>query len=326
MAALPGLHDIRTTHERLAPYLGATPVHVWDDPLYLEGFGRNQLHLKLEFLQRGGSFKPRGALANILALDSDARAKGVVAVSAGNHAIAVAYAASALGVSAKVVMHKAANPARVAKARAYGAEVVLAADIQTAFDTAMDLREREGRTLVHPFEGTATRLGTATLGLDMAEQIRDLDAVVIAVGGGGLLAGAGAAIKQVQPGCAVIGVEPAGADGLRRSLADGAPVDAAPRETVADSMAPPFHTAGTFDVCRQVVDDVVTVDDAAICRAMAMAFDGLKFALEPAGAASLAALAGPLWGRWPGGRVCALLCGSNIDTASFADLAQRGST
>lgn len=320
MTCPPGLAEIRATRDRIAPYLCATPIHVWDDPLYLSAFGTGALHLKLECLQRGGSFKARGALANILALDAESRGNGVVAVSAGNHAIAVAYAAWALGVSAKVVMHRAANPARIAKARAYGADVVLADDIGRAFATADALQTDEGRTMVHPFATHATRLGTATLGLDIAEQIPDLAAVVIAVGGGGLLAGAGAAIKQVQPRCRVIGVEPSGADGLRRSLALGAPLDDAPRDTIADSMAPPFHTPETVDVCQAVADDVVTVDDAAMRRAMASAFDGLKVALEPAGAASLAALAGPLRGCWPDGRVCALLCGSNIDAASFAGM------
>jgi threonine dehydratase len=323
---MPDLAEIRSAREWIAPYLCLTPVHVWDDPLYLDEFGRLALHLKLEVLQRAGSFKARGALTNILAMDAAARSKGVVAVSAGNHAIAVACAAHALDVSAKVVMHQAANPGRVAKARAYGAEVVLAKDIGDAFAMAEDLQAGEGRTMVHPFASAATRLGSATLGLDIADQIPDLDAAVIAVGGGGLLAGAGAAIKQVQPDCAVIGVEPTGADGLRRSLVRGAPEDDAPRETIADSMAPPFHTQATFEACRAVADDIVTVDDATIRRAMALAYDGMKLALEPAGAASLAALDGPLRGRWQGGRVCALLCGSNIDAASFGRLLERAET
>lgn len=324
MTALPDPAEIRATRDRIAPYLVATPWYVWQDPLFTAAFDRECIDLKLEFLQRGGSFKARGALANMLALDADDRARGVVAVSAGNHAVAVAYAAKMLGIAATVVMHKAANRARVAKARAYDADVVLEEDIHAAFARATDLREREGRSLIHPFEGPATRLGTATLGLDIVESAPDLDAVVIAVGGGGLLAGAGAAIKQVRPECAVYGVEPAGADGLRRSLDQGAPVESARQDTIADSMAPPFHTAATFDVCRQVADDVVAVDDAALRTAMARAFDGLKFGLEPAAAASLAALAGPLRDRCAGGRVCALLCGSNIDPGSFAQLVEAG--
>ncbi|HET8727102.1 MAG TPA: threonine/serine dehydratase [Alphaproteobacteria bacterium] len=324
MAGLPSLDDIEATGRRIAPHVVETPSFQWRDPLVEAVLGDGALHLKLEFLQRTGSFKARGAINNILALSEAERRRGVVAVSAGNHAVAVSYAARVLGVSAKVVMHRRANPARVEKSRAFGAEVILAEDIAQAFDTMNRIREDEGRALVHPFEGERTVLGTATAGLELARQVPDLDAVIVAVGGGGLIAGIGTAIKAVRPGCQVIGVEPTGAAGLTRSLELGRPVDRVDVDTIADSMGAPMHTPATFGICREVIDRMVQVDDDAMCRAMALLFDGLKLAMEPAGAAALAALLGPLRGNLEGRRVAAVLCGSNIDDETYCTLLKRG--
>ena len=187
---MPTLDRIEATRAAIAPWVVETPVLDWSGVAKdaLLGAG-TRVVLKLELLQRTGSFKPRGALANILALDAAQRAAGVTAVSAGNHAIAVAYAARALGSHAKAVMHRAANPFRVAQCRELGAEVVLAQDIHAAFAEMARIRDEEGRAVIHPFEGPDTISGTATLGLEFARQAPDLDAVVAPVGGGGLIAG-----------------------------------------------------------------------------------------------------------------------------------------
>jgi threonine dehydratase len=319
--APPDLATLRATAERIAPYVVTTPVHA----LPGDALGRSEsLPLKLELLQRTGSFKARGAVNNLLSLSPAERAAGVVAVSAGNHAVAVSYASHCLGVSAKVVMHENANPARVDRARRYGAEVILAKDIAEAFATTKRIEADEGRTFVHPFEGAATVAGQGTVGLEIAEQLPQLDAVVVAVGGGGLIAGVGSAIKALQPRCEVIGVEPEGADGMTQSLERGAPLAEVQVQTIADSVGAPLHTEGTFRVCQQVIDRTVRVDDDALCRAMALLFDELKLAVEPAGAASVAAVAGPLARSLEGRRACALLCGSNIDAETFAAQVARG--
>ncbi|NBB83098.1 MAG: pyridoxal-phosphate dependent enzyme, partial [Alphaproteobacteria bacterium] len=186
---------IEAARAALGDLIVETPVLRWQgreiDALVPPG---TEVVLKLELMQRAGSFKARGALLNVMALDAAARARGVTAVSAGNHAIATSYAAWRLGVDAKVVMMKTASPFRVDACRAYGAEVVLAEDVQAAFAQVHDLVEGEGRTLVHPFEGPRTALGTATMGLEFLGQAPGLDAVVIPIGGGGLSAGASAAI------------------------------------------------------------------------------------------------------------------------------------
>ena len=178
---------------------------------------------KLEFLQRTGTFKARGALATLYTLSAEQLAAGVTAVSAGNHAIATAYAAQALGTNAKVVMLRAANPARVEACRSYGADVLLADTVHQAFELAERIQDEEGRYLVHPFEGPAVATGTGIIGLEICEQCDDFDAVVVPVGGGGLIAGIANAVKRLRPNCEVIGVEPEGADTMHRSLANGEP-------------------------------------------------------------------------------------------------------
>jgi threonine dehydratase len=251
-------------------------------------------------------------------LDAPARARGITAVSAGNHAVAAAFAAQQAGVSAKVVMIKTANAARVERARSYGAEIVFADDGPTAFALVDEISRTEGRAMVHPFEGPLVSQGTGTLGLEFAEQVPGLQAVVIAVGGGGLISGAAAAIKQLAPGCQVFGVEPEGADSMRRSFAAGEPVTLPKVSTIADSLAPPMALPFGYAACRRYVDEIVTVSDDQIRGGMLALFEDLKLALEPAGAAATAAMLGPLRDRLAGKKVGVVVCGSIIDIDSFA--------
>jgi threonine dehydratase len=248
----------------------------------------------------------------------------VTAVSAGNHAIAVAYAAKTLGISAKVLMHRKANPLRVAKCQHYGAEVLLVDDINQAFVLLDEIAEKEDRTIIHPFDSAPTLQGTGTLGLEIGDALKDLDTILVAVGGGGLIGGVASALKQMQPAIEVIGVEPVGAAGLTQSLELGRPLEKVSVSTIADSMGAPLHCQMSFGVCQQVIDRMVLVEDDEMCQAMARVYDGLKFALEPAGAAVIAALTGPLQGTLKGKRVAAILCGSNIDESSWLELVLRG--
>ena len=284
--------------------------------------------LKLELFQRAGSFKPRGALTVMRTLDADALARGVTAASAGNHAMAVGYAAQVLGTTAKVAMPRNANPGRIEGCRRYGAEVVLVDDIGSVFAESMRIAKEEGRTFVHPFEGPQTALGTATLGLELLDQAGlDLDAVIVPIGGGGLCAGVAAAVKLAAPRCLVFGVEPIGADSMHRSFAAGS-VQSIPKvRTIADSLGAPYALPYSFELCRRYVDELVMIDDDQLREAMRLLFRHAKLAVEPAGAASTAALLGPLRERLAGKRVAAIVCGSNIDERSFATLLeQRGPT
>jgi threonine dehydratase len=278
----------------------------------------SSLVFKLELFQVTGTFKARGALAVMLSLSPQERARGATAVSAGNHAIAVAFAARTLGISARIVMIKTANPARVELAKSYGAQLELAEDGPSAFRRAAQIEAEEGRIFVHPFEGPRTVLGTGTLGLELFEQAGALDAVVVAVGGGGLIAGVAAAIKQLSPKTRIYGVEPTGADSMTRSLAAGRPLSLPSVATIADSLAPPMATPYTFGVCQRFVDSMVLIDDDAMRRAMGVLFRDLKLAVEPAGAAALAAVLGPLRSQLRGGqRVGIVVCGANIDLGTF---------
>lgn len=318
----PDLERIRAARRRLGDLVRETPVWRWQ-ALELDALlgAATSIFLKLELFQHTGSFKPRGALMVMLDLAPGELRQGVTAVSAGNHAIAVAYSAQLLGTTAKVVMPKTANPFRVARCRAYGAAVELVDDVQQAFARVQQIQEEEGRVFVHPYEGPLTALGTATLGLEFATQAPDLDAVIIPIGGGGLCAGMACAFKQLQPRCQVIGVEPVGADTMHRSFLAGSPQAIDRVRTIADSLGAPYALPYSFKMCRTFLDDLVLIDDAAMQRAMGLLYSSMKLAVEPAGAAATAALCGPLCERLRGKRIGVIICGANIDLATFASQA-----
>jgi threonine dehydratase len=322
---IPSLDEIAAARRQLDPYIVETLVHRWRGPRLdkIVG-GESDVVLKLELLQRTGSFKARPALLNILRLPTDAMKRGVTAVSAGNHAIAVSYAAERLGTSAKVVMMKTANPFRVAVCKRHGAEVILAEDVHAAFSLVKEIEAKEGRAFIHPFEGRTTVLGDATLGFEWARQVPEMDAAIIPIGGGGLAAGASLGIKLLQPKCKIFGVEPEGADTMHRSFASGRPERADKVTTIADSLAPPYALPYSFGVCRRYIDELVMIDDMAMKRAMSLLFAEAKLAVEPAGGAATAALMGPLRDRLKGKRVGVLVCGSNIDGATFARYLAEG--
>lgn len=315
------LDEIRLASGQLADHVVRTPVHRLQSPEVEQVLGATtETWLKLELFQRTGTFKARGALLNVLALSEDARKQGVTAVSAGNHAAAVAFAAATVGVSAKVVMFASANPLRVELCRSFGAEVVFAENAHAGFELAARLAEREGRTLIHPFEGRTTALGTATVGLELCEQIPGLDAVIIPIGGGGLCAGIASAVKLLAPRCEVFGVEPEGADSMHRSFAAGEPRSIERVATIADSLGAPYALPISFELCRRNVDGLVRISDGEMRAAMRFLLRNAKLAVEPAGAAATAALLGPLKERLRGRRVGLIVCGSNIDTATYARL------
>ena len=321
----PDLPSVREAAANNRPYVLETPVHAWRGIEVADRAGaQTEVVLKLELFQYSGSFKARGAITSISALDEAAREKGVTAVSAGNHAIATAYAASRLGASAKVVMLASANPARVARARAYGAEVLMSPTGAEAFELARRIEAEEQRAFIHPFEGRPVAIGTATLGLEFSSQVGALDAVIIPIGGGGLCGGVSWAFKQLQPGCKIYGVEPVGADTMHRSFAAGEPVSRSDIATIADSLAPPYALPYSISLCRQNVDELVLVDDAQIMDAMAVLFREMKLAIEPAAAAATAALFGPLRDKLAGKRVGIIVCGANIDLDSFARYVGQG--
>jgi len=309
---------IRSTREALGSRIVTTPTLDWECDETIARLGPDtRINLKLELFQRTGTFKARGAMNVVLNLSDEQKARGVTAVSAGNHAIATAYAARTLGLSAKVVMLATANPARVERCRRLGAEVEIAPDGATAFEWVRRIEADEGRSFVHPFEGPLTALGTATIGLEWVEQAAGLDAVICPIGGGGLCAGLSTAIKLFAPDCTVYGVEPEGADNMRRSFEEGEPMPNERIATIADSLAPPYSLPYSFELCRRSVDEIVLISDDQMRAGMNLLFREARLAVEPAAAAATAAAMGPLADRLRGKRVGVLVCGANIDLDGF---------
>ena len=314
----PDIQEIRRLHEALSGELIQTPV-VRCAAIEAVIGGDTEVTAKLEFLQRTGTFKARGALGTLRNLSHEQLAAGVTAVSAGNHSIATAFAARAMGTTAKVVMMKSANPARVQACREYGAEVVHADNVHVAFDVVERIQREEGRYFLHPFEGPGVALGTGTLGLEIWEQVSDLEALIVPIGGGGLMAGIANAVKQLRPSVQIIGVEPRGANTMHLSFEAGEPRSIDRVRTIADSLGAPYALPYSFELCRANVDRLVEVDDLALRRAMGFLFQRMKIAVEPACAAATATLMGPLREELAGQRVVLVFCGSNIDWATFAE-------
>ena len=320
----PTLDAIRANRQRLGDRVITTPIRLLQDRALDVAVGTGtRVWLKEELFQRTGSFKPRGALSVMLDLDAAALGRGVTGVSAGNHAISLAYCAQVLGTTAKVVMPRNANAFRVQLCRELGAEVELVDNVHQAFARVKEIEAQEGRVFVHPYEGPKTALGTAGVGLEFMDQIAaagaSLDAVIVATGGGGLSAGVACAVKQMSPTTAVYVVEPEGADTMSRSFKAGSPQAIDAVHTIADSLGAPRCEPYSFALNRRYVDEVVLVSDEQIRDAMRLTFRVAKLVVEPAGAAALAALMFPLRQRLDGRSVGLIVCGANTDPKTYCE-------
>lgn len=305
------LARIHAAAERLAGKVHRTPV------LSATALGDRagvRLHLKCENFQKTGSFKPRGALNKVLSLPPEERARGLVTVSAGNHAQALAWAARIAGAACTVVMPSGAPQSKIDATRGYGAEIVLHDDRATLFDRLAEVRDSRGLAFVPPFDDPDIIAGAATVGLEILEDLPDVDVVVVPVGGGGVLAGIASAVKQVRPAVRVVGVELAEGPGLAPALAAGKPVTVTrPWGTLADGMTPPFVGALPLEIAKEAVDDVVGVSEAAIIDAMKLLMTRAKLYVEGAGAAATAALLAGVVHLPAEARVAALVSGGNVD-------------
>ena len=316
--AAPTLESIRSARTRIAERLHLTPV--LSSRTIADRAGASGFLLKCESLQKTGSFKVRGALNAVTQLSLAARQHGVVTVSAGNHAQALAWAAAASGVRCTVVMPAKASESKATAAAGYGAEVIRHGTAAEAFAKADALAKEMGYTLVHPFDDPQIQAGTGTIGLEILEQVPDVELVVVPIGGGGLIAGIAVAIRAANPHIRVIGVEPEGAAAMRASLDAGHPVRLDTINTIADGLAAPFAGELTYPVVRDLVDDVVLVTDREIADAMSVILTRCKLLAEPAGAAATAALLAHRIPQAQGKRVVAILSGGNVDIDRVKDL------
>ncbi|MBI4161706.1 MAG: pyridoxal-phosphate dependent enzyme [Acidobacteria bacterium] len=317
MATEPSLDGIRKAARDNREFLHRTPT------VRSETLGRLagcELFLKLENLQKTGSFKPRGALHNMRSLPEADRRRGVVTISAGNHAQGVAFAGRILGIPATVVMPESASPPKVEAARGYGARVVLHGDVRAAFAKLEEIRREEGLAYVHAFDDPRTVEGQGTLGLEILEEVPDAHAVVAGIGGGGLISGIAVAVKSLRPGTRMIGVEPEGAATMRDSFRAGRPMRLERIDTIADGLAPPFVGDLNFALCRDRLEAVVVVSDDEIRGAVRLLLERCKVLAEPAGAAALAALLARRAGIPPGARVVCVVSGGNVDRRRLAEI------
>lgn len=317
----PSLFQIHQALEQLEGRIVATPTL----PLTSDRFAgflpeKSRVQMKMELFQQAGSFKSRGVLLAIDAIDEAQKQAGVTAVSAGNHALAVSWGAQRAGISATVVMPNTADPVRVKGCEALGAKVVLKDTVEAAFIEVTRLEEEEGRTMLHPFESPHMTMGAATCGYEFASAHPNLQTVVIPVGGGGLISGMSSAIKTVLPDCRIIGVEPFGADSMWRSFEKGEAQRLEQVKTIADSLGAPMALPQSFALTRQFTDKIVRLEESEFAPAMQLLFDATKIVAEPACAATLAAIMGPLKSELAGQNIGIIACGSNIGLTRFQSI------
>ena len=312
------LEDVRAARARIAGHVHRTPVLT---SRQLDALTGARLFFKCELFQRVGAFKARGAFSRLTLLTAAERAAGVVAFSSGNHAQAVALAARELGVAATIVMPRDAPAAKVAATRGYGARVLLYDRAEESREEiARRIVEEDGAVLVPPFDDDAVIAGQGTLGLELLEEVPDLEVIVTPCGGGGLLSGVAVAARGLAPAVRLWGVEPEAGDDMRRSLAAGHPVSVPLPDTIADALQTTRPAERTLAIVSALCEGIVTASDLELRRAMALLASRLKLVVEPGGAAAFAAL---LHSRVPGvagRRVGVVLSGGNVDLARFGEL------
>jgi threonine dehydratase len=317
-----GLADVLAARERLGSAIYKTPCARSEALSRMTG---QSVFLKLENLQMTGSFKERGALNKIATLTAEQAARGVVAASAGNHAQGVAYHATQRGIRSVIVMPLTTPLVKVTATRGFGAEVVLhGGNYDEACSEALRLCEAEGMTFIHPFDDPLVMAGQGTIGLELLEQVEDLEAVVVPIGGGGLIGGIACAVKESRPQVKVIGVQTSRLPSMQAAMAAHHPVTLEPGTTIADGIA--VRRAGdvTFPMVERYVDEIVTVDEDEIASAILTLLEREKTLAEGAGATALAALLQKRTSLSAGTRTAVLVCGGNIDVTLLSRIIERG--
>ena len=316
------LADIRAAHDRIRSGIYRSPC---PQSIPLSDLTGCRIWCKLDLLQRTGSFKERGARNALLLLDTAQRAHGVVAASAGNHALGLAYHGKLLGIPVTVVMPRFAPLVKVATCRRLGARVILEGDtFEDARRLAGEMARREGLNLVHGFDDARVIAGQGTMALEILEDVPDADAIIVPTGGAGLLAGVATVAKSLRPDMLVIAVQPTAAGSLSASLAAGKPVQVPTRPTLADGLAVGQVGALPFSIAAPLVDRVVTVGEESISLAVLRLLELEKTVVEGAGAAPLAAMMGDLGAELAGRKVVLLLCGGNIDLTILDRVIRHG--
>jgi threonine dehydratase len=308
-STIPSLEDVYAARHRLSSLLPRTPLFTASA---LGKMTHTTLRLKAENLQRTGSFKARGALNAVLRLSPEQKSRGVVTFSAGNHGQALAFAATASGVKCMVFMAQNAVPAKVEAIRGYGAEIRFGADIGAAFEAMERFRHETGATFVSPFADPDVIAGQGTVMLEVLDEFPDVEQVIVPVGGGGLLCGTALVAKTLRPEIRIVGVEPEGSTAVLQGLRAGQPVRIARNETIADGLSAPFTGEMVIALAAQYVDDMITLTDDEIAKALVLVLSRTKLLVEPAGAAAIAALLTGKAAVPHGANTVAMLSGGNV--------------
>ena len=314
------VQKISQIYLKIKPYINRTPLIKANQ--IIDDYFDTKLFLKCEFFQKSGSFKARGAINNIVNQDKQKLKKGITAVSAGNHAIASSLVANLFKLNNKIFLYETANEHRIRLCKNYGANIILTNPRQAFIDA--NNAQKEGYYFIHPFDGPHTLQGSATLGLEISEFFKsndlNLDYVIISVGGGGLISGVSSYVKQIFPDTKIIGVEPEGAQGLNQSLKSNKPLENIKANSIADSLSAPLHMKYSFDIAKQVIDEMVTVTDNQMIEFMTFGYEKFKLMLEPACVAGLAAIKYKLQNKLTNKNTLLILCGSNIDLKNWNSL------
>jgi len=312
------LGDITSAGQVIAGRVHRTPLM---SSMTLGRRTNTRLHFKAEVFQKTGSFKPRGAINKLHHLTQEERGKGVITVSSGNHAQGLAYAASLFGVSATVVMPHTTPANKVNATRGYGAEVVFAhGDLVTNF---LEVQKERNLTVVHPFDDPYVVAGQGTIGLEILDDLPEVDVVLVPVGGGGLISGIATAIKLKKPAVKIVGVEPVGASAMWQSLQRKAVVNLDKIDTIAEGLAAPFVGGLNLALVQKYVDELVLVSDDEMIEAMGLLLERCKLLTEPAGAAGFAALLFQKASIPSGSEVVCVLSGGNIDRSRLGRFLER---
>jgi threonine dehydratase len=315
------LDQIKKAEQRIRDFIYFSPCQL---SAALSDVTGQQVYLKLDNLQRTGAFKERGALNRILLLSEEEKRRGVVAASAGNHAQAVAYHATQRGVLARIVMPLMTPLVKISATRGFGADVILhGANYDEACEEALRICKLEGMTFLHPFDDPAVINGQGTIGLELFEQVQGLEAVVVPIGGGGLISGVACALKESNPNIRVVGVQTERLPSMLRAIEHGSPVTVPAEATIADGIA--VRRAGelTVPLVKRYVDELVTVDEEEIANAIMVLLEREKTLAEGAGAVALAALLQKKTSL-KGERTAVLVCGGNIDVSLLSRIIERG--
>ena len=317
------LKDIKAAQKRLGDVICLTPCAKSDH--YFKLAGVSALYFKLENLHRTGSFKERGALNKMLTLTEEERQKGVITASAGNHAQGVAYHAHRLGIDATIVMPERTPLIKITSTLSYGAKVIQSgSNFDEAFATALGIQKEDQRAFIHPFNDPLVMAGQGTIGLELLDQIPDVEMVICSVGGGGLISGVACALKESNPRIQVVGVQASALAGMKASLDAGKLVEVESRNTIADGIAVKRPGDNTFPVIQKYVDDMVTVDEEEIANAILLLLEREKCVVEGAGAVTFAALINGKIPQAVGKKAAIVLSGGNIDVNLLSRIIERG--